>query len=340
MKTQPRKLTLVGALCSMLFCASTLLGQNIGQWEFNTDLSATAGSNLGPINYVDGPTSATSNDTHFGSTTFFGIPNINGSVAQVMKYSGNATLPTRGYLMPTPPANGGGSLVNDYTIIFDVLFPTNGIFRPLIQMDNGALDNIQAYLAIAVNDSVAITNTSGSQLPSGLFGHVGINTWYRLGFVVSTDTGEVDVYTNGVPLGVVFIGANQIDGAYALFAGDTNFPPVLPVFTSPATNTVGYVNSLQLRDTALNPGQMEALGGPSAAGIPITIPPVPSFIAARNPGLQQAGISPTPAIHVVINQGDTTVNFSSITLAFDGTVIPAVLDNPSAGLYTADYQET
>jgi hypothetical protein len=91
--------------------------------------------------------------------------------------------------------------VNDYTIIVDYLTPANGIFRPLLQMDNGSLDHINAFLAIGIDGSLQVTNTSGVSLPSGIFGSVGPNTWYRLGFVLNQDIGLVSVYTNGTKAG-------------------------------------------------------------------------------------------------------------------------------------------
>src|SRR5437879_1845187 len=118
MKTPAKPLAFLGILLT-LFCASTLPAQNnIGQWDFDhTNLTATAGATLGDLQYADGPSGATATATQFGSTAVFGIPAIDGTNAQVMKFPGGH-LP-EGFLMPTPPPNDGGSLLNDYTIIFD-----------------------------------------------------------------------------------------------------------------------------------------------------------------------------------------------------------------------------
>jgi hypothetical protein len=334
MKKELNKLKLAGALFVGLLCASTLPGQtSIGQWDFESgDLTATAGSNLGDLTYSDGPTGATKNNTLFGTTTTFGITNINGTVAKVMKFP-VGSLPM-GFLMPTPPANGGGSLCNNYTVIFDMLYPAGGQFRPLIQMDDGSFDHISAFLAVAFNDSLEATNTSGSALPSAFIGKILPNTWYRIGFVVNETAGEINFYTNGVQVGTL-TGVGTLDDPYALLANST-----LPIFSSTVTNVVGYVNSAQIRDAALNPGQMAALGAVSAAGIPITIPPVHSFIQARTPGLGSTGIGPLPAVHVDLNQGDGTVNVGSVTLSFDGTVVPATVAGPSGSIVTIDYAVT
>src|SRR5688500_2646831 len=87
-----------------------------GQWDFNTDLSATIGQ---PISYLDAETEAAD---AFGTTTSFGIADIASQPAAVLKFP--QTLPFAGYAVPVGAAgNGGGSLVNQYTIIMDVLFP-------------------------------------------------------------------------------------------------------------------------------------------------------------------------------------------------------------------------
>src|SRR6185369_14551314 len=107
-------------------------------------------------------------------------------------------------------------------------------------------------------------------------GNIQPNTWYRIGLVVNAG-GTIRVYTNGVEAGS-FSGGTA-DGFFSLTPSSTAL-----IFGDTSTNaTLGYVNSVQLRDSALNAGQMAALGTASAAGIPVTIPPVPSFIDSRTP---------------------------------------------------------
>ena len=231
----------ISALACALTWAGTLWAQNnVGQWDFNSaDLTQTLGANLGNLTYNDGPAGQTYSNTVFATTTTLGIPNINGSPAQVIGFpAGN--LP-EGYLMPTPPANGtdsvlgAGSLVNEYTIIMDVLYTNSGTLRPLIQMDDGALDHVTALFAIGVHDDLEVTNTlGGSHLASGAFGTIAANTWYRLGLVLDTAGGTASVYTNGVLLGVVNFGTGNLDTPFALLASS-----VLPVFSSNITNAQG-----------------------------------------------------------------------------------------------------
>jgi hypothetical protein len=339
MKTTNTKSVLVASLCGLMLGAAPLLAQNVGQWDFNqSNLVQTAGATLGDLAYIDAATGTTSNKTVFGSTTVLGLPAIAGTPAQVMGFPGGAF--PMGYYMPTPPANDGGSLVNTYTVIFDVLYTNANSLRPLIQMDDGTLDNIKAYFGIGSDGSVQATNTSGAKLPSTFSGALALNTWYRLGFTFDWNSGLLSVYTNGSPLAIVHVfgpsDGSHLDSPYALLASSQ-----LPILSSTITNAPGFVNSIQVRDSVLNAGQMDALGGPTAAGIPITLPPAHSFIVSRSPDIGQAGIGPEPTINVVIDQGAATINMASITLSFDGVVQPSAIvaaGNPNQ--YTVAYYQT
>jgi hypothetical protein len=81
-----------------------------GQWDFNGNLDATVGAAL----------------QYFGDTasiTAFQDATIGGNPAKVMSFG--AATKTQGYLMTHGAgANGGGTKVNQYTLIMDVMFPT------------------------------------------------------------------------------------------------------------------------------------------------------------------------------------------------------------------------
>jgi hypothetical protein len=310
MKTIP-KFLIPGVFTASVLFASTVLA-DVGQWDFNSgNLSQSAGATLGDLTYADGPGGTTSTRTSFGTTTTFGIPNINGSPATVMKFPGATN--GMGYSMPTPNnGNGGGSIVNEWTMIMDVLYPaaSDATIRPIIDTDGSFF--------VAGPDFVVDTSDGIGSPPNGPYnGSVQPNTWYRIGIAVTAN--EVDIYVNGVQ--VATLAGAGLDNRFAVTPGS----PVLILGSTGASAAIGYINSLQFRDAALNAGQMNALGGPSAAGIPITIPPVPSFIQTRSPGVNATGVSPTPDLHVVLNQGDTTVNSGSIQLLFDGASLASTV---------------
>src|SRR5688500_7060491 len=91
----------------------------IGQWDFEGgDLSATA-----PLTDPLIPLGDTAAGTAFGTTADFGLPAINGELARIMKYPANINA-ENGYQMNFFTSNnGGGANVNQWTIVFDLLFP-------------------------------------------------------------------------------------------------------------------------------------------------------------------------------------------------------------------------
>ncbi|MEI9962743.1 MAG: hypothetical protein WDM76_16995 [Limisphaerales bacterium] len=157
--------------------------------------------------------------------------------------------------MPNPPApNGGGSLVNTYTIIMDVLFPTNsdGGVRPLVQTDDQE---------ITPGADFVVDSSGGIGAPPGPFnGSIKANTWYRIGFSVTPT--EIDEYINGVKVNTQTTGS--LDSEWALTPGG-----VAQLFQNStlAGAAAGYVSSIQIQDVALNAGQMAALGAASASKI-------------------------------------------------------------------------
>jgi hypothetical protein len=314
-------------LNTTLLCNFTLFGA-IGQWDFNSsNLVQTAGASLGDLTYADG---ATTSQTVFGSTAAFGIANIGGTDGTVMRFPANTN--GMGYRMPTPAANGGGSTVNQYTFILDVFYPSasSGKTRPLIQtVDTGAGLGGEEFIVIdGASGGIGPLKVGASGVTGPYVGNIQPNTWYRIGLVVNAG-GTIRVYTNGVEAGS--FSGGSLDGFFSLNPSATAL-----VLGDTSTNaTLGYVNSVQLRDSALNAGQMAALGAASASGIPITIPPVPSFIDSRTPGPGATGVSEEPTITVVLHQGDTTINGGSVQLKLDGVNVGTVTPTPPT--YTVNY---
>ncbi|NOS71410.1 MAG: hypothetical protein HOP33_15930 [Verrucomicrobia bacterium] len=276
----------------------------IGQWDFNSsNLTATAGANLGAIEYYDGPGGATETGTVFGTTTAFGIPNINGTPATVMAFP--ACNPSMGYNMPTPTvANGTNApiFVNSWSLVMDLLYTGSSAsaWRGLIQIDASG----DADLFANPSGGIGITSQYSGQLLS--------NTWHRVGFTFDLTNAVLNKYIDGT-----LVGSQAYTGQDGRFALSTGGFAVL--FTDDDNETAaGYVNSIQLRDTVLSVGQMAALGGPSAAGIPTTITVVPSTITSRFPASGAVNAPPLPTIVVVINDGTTTLNTSSVKLSLDG----------------------
>lgn len=317
-----RKAGWLGAgLLAGLLASTSVMAQSLGQWDFNTgNLTATAGSTLGDMQYADGPGADTDLQDAFGTTTSFGIPDIGGTPANVLRFPACTNL--MGYLITAPAGNGGGSFVNEYTIIFDVFYPASGVTRPLIDIDDG-------FTFVPGPDLVVDSAGALGIPPNGPYnGLVTPNAWHRVGMTVSGT--QIRMYVDGLEISAPQ--ARVVDGLEAL--NPSAAFKVLGAAVGDAA--MGYINSLQFRDVTLNAGQMLALGAPTAAGIPQTIPPVPSFVDTRTPAPGATGVSEEVAVSVVLHQGDTTVNGGSIQLRLDGVVVPATI-TPSLPTYTIDY---
>jgi hypothetical protein len=330
---------------SVLLALASLLGiadihaaafAPFGTWNFDSgNLSATVGSDL---LYADGGGGLTAARTVFGPTTSFCIPDIGGSPANIMCFP--ACTNGMGYSMTAPPANGGSSItVNQYSLVMDLFYPTASVgkIRPLIRTHDGTALGSQQFIVINANGTVGPAKIggggfSGPSTTSALQG----DTWYRLGLVVSLTTatsGKIVVYANGVELGTINLsGASAgVDGYFALTASTDHL-----IFADSSTNAAkGYVNSLQLHSDALSPCQMQALGGPAAAGIPTFLPPLQACVSSRTPGAGATGVSEEPVITVVLDQGASTVTGSSVQLYLDGVPVGSVVQTPPT--FTATY---
>jgi hypothetical protein len=311
MKANPILHTSAALLATTLLCASPALAE-IGQWDFNSGtLAATAGANLGDMNYMDGPGGATELATAFGTTATFGVPAINGTVANIMRFP--ACTSTMGYQMPAPTtANGLDGLaayVNSWSLVMDLLYTGSSAnaWRALIQI-NSLANTDDADLFINGNGGIGIGGVYTGQILS--------NTWHRVGFVFDLTNGVMNKFIDGNLVGTQ--AWTTQDGRWAL---QTWVYALL--FTDEDGETAqGYVNSIQLRDYPLTLGQMAALGGPSAAGIPMNITVVPSTITSRSPASGSVNAAPLPTITVVVNDGTTTLTPASAKISLDGVDLP------------------
>ena len=295
-------------------------GAITGQWNFDTsDLSADIGQ---PISIWD---SDTQTGTAFGTTTGLGIPNIGGQEAKVMKFP-KTVAGISGYFVPTGAvANGGGSLVNQYTIIMDVLFPaaSQDKRRALLEI-NGSGDS---EFAVQADNGIG----SGASTSDG---HILASTWHRIAFAadLSATPPVLDKYIDGVK-----VGSERVSGVDSAFA-------LLDYFYLISDDTgeteVGYINSLQVRDEKMSDGLIAALGAPTAAGI-LTGPPPNPYVSSVSPNPDTARIPsrstvpPNTAVTVVIENGATKLVRNSLVLKFDdAVVVPQIAESGTSTTLT------
>ena len=255
-----------------------------GQWDFDhCDLSATIGLAL---EYLDGVTGSTATGTRFGTTASFGIPDINGQVANVMFVPGGNSR-NLGYIMRHGiGANGGGTRVNQYTLIYDVYWQAGPGFASFINFD---LSN--------QSDGDFFFRVSDGGFGQGGGGYEGnmvmqVGRWHRVAFAVDMGANPpvVTKYLDGIKHADQTQPNNVLDGdrrtmpvAGAVLFGDDD-----------GERHPAYVNSIQVREGKLTDAELAALGGPSASGIPVVVPPTTvkgqwdfDFAAGKN------GLGPT-----------------------------------------------
>ncbi len=303
----------------------------VAQWDFkNGDLTATVGQ---PLQYMGGAAAG----TKFSTTTSLGLPDINGTPANVMGFP--KTTPDQGYLMPVPgPIPAGSVGVNDWTLIMDVLIPGASVGNKI-----ALLEIIDASLVSSPGAADAEFYFQGGGLsyngnPSGT---INGDTWHRIAIVSDNSNGQkIYKYIDGVKVGEQGNGGPEtIDGKWAL----DSLGGTARLFNDDNDETAaGFVSSIQLRDRPLAPGQIFAIGGATAEGIPTVLPKVPSFPEQWIPASEFANRD--AELGLVINAGDTTISDSSIVLKLNGEVKTAKITRtgasirialPSAGLYPA-----
>jgi hypothetical protein len=230
----------------------------VGQWDFRNELIATCGPDL---DYFSIPVLAA---TIFAESDLLGLPDIGGSPTSVMNFPGLIEgLPSGGYkLIHGLSANGGGSNVNQYTLIMDVYYPasSHNVRRALLQTDPSNLDDAEFRF-----------DESNRLGVSGIYqGRIEADTWTRVALAVDlAGPGPHPVvakFINGVKVGQQVLPGGvdsrwslptRVDGPWALlFGGAQN--EVAP----------GYVSSVQLRKGRLNDAAIAAMGAPTAGKIP------------------------------------------------------------------------
>ena len=231
-----------------------------GQWDFDRgNLAATIGK---PLTYFDGPTGLTQQGTMFGTTTDLGVSLINGEEAHVMRVPGDV-IREIGYVMDHGiKPNGGGTLVNQFTLVMDVMIATTG---------RTAASMLQISSLNNTDDGDLFWQGNNFGQGNGGYNGTGAFTpgvWHRV--VAAYDEAAtppvVTKYVDGIKQDDWT--ANQgLDNprrslqATAILFGDGDQDE----------RREWWVNSIQIRSGKLSDKEMELLGGPQAAGIPVNI---------------------------------------------------------------------
>jgi hypothetical protein len=208
-------------------------------WKFSGDLSAEFGTS--GLNYRGN----TQTVTQFGGTADFGLAPLFGSTGteQVMAFP--AATPSQGYTV----AHNGSPLVNQYTMIWDVLYPESSdiMWRPLLQTSEANNNDGDFFVGDTPHGGVGISGQYHGAIAPG--------EWNRIALTRDA-TGKWTKYINGG-----FVG--EQDASNSRFALD----PTFHLFADESNETApGYVSSFRYLDRTMGSEEIFQLGGAHAAG--------------------------------------------------------------------------
>lgn len=253
---------IVAATSSALLASAALAQHVTGQWDFDNPsdgLAATVGQHGVYWNAPIGPPDRDiRTETQFGTPGSLGIaPFPGGGSGGVMRFPDNDQR--MGYAMyPNTPANGGGVYVNQYTVIYDVLFPaaSDASWRALIQT-NECNEN---------DGDIFVNPANGLGIGGDYVGTVTPDAWHRIAIAFDLTTNTLDKYIDGALAGTQILGEG-LDGRWALNDDAGNLATLL--FSDNDGDTkAGYCSSVQFRNYYMNPSEIAALGGVTASNIP------------------------------------------------------------------------
>jgi hypothetical protein len=283
-----------------------------GQWNFEFgDLGANIGN---PLAYLDGPGGQTESGTQFGTTAELGIPDIDGAQAHVMRVPGDLSNQI-GYVMDHRIApNGGGTRVNQYTLIMDVMVDTSG---------PGAAALWQTSSPNNTDDGDLFWQ--GNNFGQGTDGYLGTGAftageWHRIAaaYDMAANPPVVTKYVDGIK-------QDDWTANHSLDNPRRSLGPTAILFADGDADErrVMWVSSVQIRVGKLSDAELEALGLPSADGIPAVLP----VTVVPAPNLQIARANDTTLVISWQSEAEFTLETAPSAVGSAWSIVPAVTGN-------------
>ena len=234
-----------------------------GQWDFDRgNLAATIGK---PLAYLDGDAGLTQQGTVFGTCSALGVDLIGGKDALIVKVPGDLKREIGLVMDHQIKPNGGGTRVNQYTIVFDIFVGTSG---------PGAASLLQISSTNNAEGDDGDLFWQGSNFGQGGNGYNGTGAftagaWHRVAaaYDEAANPPVVTKYVDGIKQDDWT--ANQgLDNPrrallpYAVLFGDGDHDERRDM----------YVNSVQIRAGKLSDAQLALLGTPDGNPIPVALP--------------------------------------------------------------------
>lgn len=254
---------IISTLAGVIFCAAAIPSPGVvAQYDFNGNLNSAVGGAALTTGFAAPAASA--------GITYSNVT-IAGSPAQAVSF----TRGTYFKMVHGLGANGGGVYLNQYTLIMDVMFPSRPDGWAVLFQTNTNNSNDGDWF-INPSQAIGISGVYGGLVADG--------TWNRVVAVVDNVGGTLTSYVNGAQ--VQQVGGPSLDGRWSL-------DPIILLFADESSdNAGGLINSVQMRPELVSPVEIAALGGATAAGIPVPAAPTNLTVVTPNGGENyQAGSS-------------------------------------------------
>ena len=197
----------------------------------------------------------TAADLQYGTASSFGLPAMPGGDAGVMKYP--AFNNTQGLLLKTGAApNGGGTYINQYTMVWDILLPSLPSYASFFNSSDANSNDGDFFLR----------QDGGIGISGNYDGAITANTWHRVAASFDLTTSTLSKYIDGAWADTQTL-SSGVDGRWALFSVNDPDRGVLLLADEDGETGVGYINSFYFIDRAMTSDEVAALGGPNAAGV-------------------------------------------------------------------------
>lgn len=246
-----------------------------GIFNFEQNLNASEG--MAVLEFADGAT--TEGLVQFELSDGSTVPHIDGETAAFIRIppfsdAGNGLHLT----LPGSEPNGGGSYMNHYTFVWDVLIPDPLNWTPFFNTnpDNG--NDADFYV-----DDVGRTGIGA--LGYAPEGSVAASEWQRLVYAADLGAGIVRYYVNGA-LVHERVGGSLLDGRFSVFT-DQDAGPDFLLFNEPTGDFTHelLLSSMLVINETLSPQTVASLGGPSASGVLLPQPADLKLHVSRQPGI-------------------------------------------------------
>jgi len=258
--------TVTGDVWSFTTPAATL--GTIMEWGMDGSLTAALGE--GVLAFADAEN--TEGQCSWETTDDATVPHIGGQPAGFLRMPSFASAADGLALTLTGLApNGGGTKLNRYSLVFDVLLPGGWNWMPFF---NTTPENN--------NDSDFFVRSDGG-IGIGALGYspggtIQPDTWHRVVFSANLPSGVVTYYVDGVQV-LQRTGAALTDARFSLFPGTAAGPHVRLFGDEDGEMSPVLCSAIAFVDSPLTAGQAADLGPAQARGIFNTTPTAPPTLS-------------------------------------------------------------